>query len=192
MCVCVCVGVCGCVWVCVCICICICIHICCCCEVTSEVSNSVRPQRRQPTRLPCPWDSPGKYTGVGCHFLLQCMKMKSESEVAQSCPILSNPMDCSLPGSSIHGIFQARVLEWSMHFINSGIDISLPFLLMKWVLLSEAIYKMMSKGKHFSFKKLLKFYVLLLVKWAGKLQADITDEIDTTKILNKILENWIK
>jgi len=65
-----------------------------------------------PTRLPCPWDSPGKNTGVGCHFLLQCMKVKSESEVAQSCPTLSDPMDYSLPGSSIHGIFQARVLEW--------------------------------------------------------------------------------
>ena len=59
-----------------------------------------------------PWDSPGKYTGVGCHFLLQCMKVKSESEVAQSCPTLRNPMDCSLPGSSVHGISQARVLEW--------------------------------------------------------------------------------
>ena len=57
-------------------------------------------------------DSPGKNTGVGCHFLLQCMKVKSETEVAQSCPTLSDPMDCSLPGSSIHGIFQARVLEW--------------------------------------------------------------------------------
>ena len=66
----------------------------------------------QPTRLPRPWDSPGKNTGVGCHFLLQCRKVKSESEVAQSCPTLSDPMDCSLPGSSIHGIFQARVLEW--------------------------------------------------------------------------------
>ena len=68
--------------------------------------------RRKPTRLPCPWDSQGKNTGVGCHFLLQCMKVKSESEVAQSCPTLSDPMDCSLPGSSFHGIFQARVLEW--------------------------------------------------------------------------------
>ena len=65
-----------------------------------------------PTRLPCPWDSPGKNTGVGCHFLLQCMKLKSKSEVAQSCLTLSNPIDCSLPGSSVHGIFQARVLEW--------------------------------------------------------------------------------
>ena len=64
-------------------------------------------------QAPHPWDSPGKTTGVGCHFLLQCMKVKSEREVAQSCPTLSDPMDCSLPGSSIHGIFQARVLEWS-------------------------------------------------------------------------------
>ena len=76
------------------------------------VSNSVRPHRRQPTRLPRPWDSQGKNTGVGCHFLLQCMKVKNESEVAQSCPTLSDAMDCSPPGSSIHGIFQARVLEW--------------------------------------------------------------------------------
>ena len=73
---------------------------------------SVRPHRWQPIRLPQPWDSPGKNTGVGCHFLLQCMKVKSESEVTQLCPILSYPMDCSLPCSSIHGIFQARVLEW--------------------------------------------------------------------------------
>ena len=83
-----------------------------CCQVTSVMSDSVRPHEHQPTKLPCPWDSPGKNTGVGCHFLLQCMKVKSESEVAQSCPTLSNPMDCSLPGSSIHGIFQATVLEW--------------------------------------------------------------------------------
>ena len=76
------------------------------------MSVSVRPHRWQPTRLPRPWDSPGKNTGVGCRFLLQCMKMKRESEVAQSCLTLSDPMDCSLPGSSIHGIFQARVLEW--------------------------------------------------------------------------------
>ena len=68
------------------------------------------PHRRQPTRLPCPWDSPGKNTGVGCHFLLQSVKVKSECEVAQSCPTLS--MDCSPPGSSVHGIFQARVSEW--------------------------------------------------------------------------------
>ena len=76
------------------------------------MSDSVPPHRRQPTRLHRPWDSPGKNTGVGCHFLLQCMKVKSESEVAQSCPTLRDPMDCSPPGSSAHGIFQARVLEW--------------------------------------------------------------------------------
>ena len=76
------------------------------------MSNSVQPHRWQPTRLPHPWDSLGKNTGVGCHFLLQCMKVKSQSEVAQSCLTLSDPMDCSLPGSSVHGIFQARVLEW--------------------------------------------------------------------------------
>ena len=75
---------------------------CCCCQVASVMSDSMQPHRRQPTRLLRPWDSPGKNTGVGCHFLLQCMKVKSESEVAQSCPTLCDPMDCSLPGSSIH------------------------------------------------------------------------------------------
>ena len=76
------------------------------------MSDSVQSHRQQPTRLPCPWDSPGKNIGVRCHFLLKCMKVKSESEFAQLCLTLSNPMDCSLPGSSVHGIFQARVLEW--------------------------------------------------------------------------------
>ena len=72
----------------------------------------MQPHRQQPTRLPNPWDSPDKNTGVGCHFLLQCMKVKSESEVDQLCPTLRDPMDCIPPGSSVHGIFQARVLEW--------------------------------------------------------------------------------
>ena len=72
----------------------------------------MQPHRRQPTKLPRPWDFPGKNNGVGYHFLLQRMKVKSESEVAQSHPTLRDPMDCSLPGSSVHGIFQARVLEW--------------------------------------------------------------------------------
>ena len=84
------------------------------------MSDSVRPHRRQPTRLPRPWDSPGKNTGVGCHFLLQCVKVKSEREVAQSCPTLSDPMDYSLPGSSVHGIFQARVLEWGAIAFSGG------------------------------------------------------------------------
>ena len=86
------------------------------------MSNSVQPHRRQPTRLPRPWVSPGKNTGVGCHFLLQCVKVKSESEVAQY-PTLRDPMDHSLPDSSIHGTVQARVLEWgaiafSMYIYN--------------------------------------------------------------------------
>ena len=84
------------------------------------MSNSVPTHRWQATRLLCPWDSPGKNTGVGCLFLLQCMKVKSESEVTQSCPTLSDPMDCSLPGSSFHGIFQARVLEWVATAFSRG------------------------------------------------------------------------
>ena len=76
------------------------------------MSNSVPPHRQQPTRLLCPWDSPGRNTGVGCHFPLQCMEVKSESEVTQSCPTLSDPVDCSLPGSSVHGTLQARALLW--------------------------------------------------------------------------------
>ena len=77
-----------------------------------QLCPTVQPHRRQPTRLHRPWDSPGENTGVGCHSLLQCMKVKSGSEVAQSCLTLRDPIYCSLPGSSVHGIFQARVLEW--------------------------------------------------------------------------------
>ena len=84
------------------------------------MSNSVRSHRRQPTRLSRPWDSPGKNNGVGCHFLLQCMKVKSEREVAQSCPTLCNPMACSPPGFSVHGTFQARVLEWNAIAFSDG------------------------------------------------------------------------
>ena len=90
----------------------------------SVVSDSVRPHRRQPTRLPRPWDSPGENTGVGCHFLLQCMKVESESEVVQSCPTLRDPMDCSLPGSSTHGILQARVLEWGAIAFSAEIGLA--------------------------------------------------------------------
>ena len=84
------------------------------------MSDSVRPHRQQPTRLPRPWDSQGKNTGVGCHFLLQCMKVKSEREVAQSCLTLSDPVNCNLPGSCVHGIFQARVLEWGAIAFSRG------------------------------------------------------------------------
>ena len=102
------------------------------------MSSSVQPLRQQPTRLPGPWDSPGKNTGVGCHFLLQCRKVKSESEVAQSCPTLSDPMDCSLLGSSIHGIFQARGLDWGaiafstpIHYYITNHLIILPDFILK-------------------------------------------------------------
>ena len=93
------------------------------------MSDLVRPHVWQPTRLPCPWDSPGKNTGVGCHFPLQCMEVKSE--VAQSCLTLSDPMDCSPPGSSTQGIFQARVLQWvatafSRYFSYSFLNICMP------------------------------------------------------------------
>ena len=99
------------------------------------MSDSVQPHRWQPTRLPNPWDSLGKNTRVGCHFLLQCMKGKSESEVAQLCLTLSDPMDCSPLGSSIHGIFQAKVLEWGAIFF-SYIDI-LGISKLKWTGMGE-------------------------------------------------------
>ena len=91
------------------------------------MSDSVGPQRQQPTRLPHPWGSSGKNTGVGCYFLLQCMKVKSESEVAQSCPTPSDPMDCSPPGSSVHRIFQARVLEWGAIVLLLCVKQARPF-----------------------------------------------------------------
>ena len=78
------------------------------------------PHGLQPTRLPCPWDSPGNNTGVGCHFLLQCRKVESESEVAESCPTLCDPIDGSPPGSPVPGILQARTLEWvAISFSNA-------------------------------------------------------------------------
>ena len=104
---------------------------------------TVQSQRRQPTRLSCLWDFPGKNTGVGCHFLLQCIKVKSESEVALSCPTLSDPMDCSLPGFSIHGIFQARVLEWGA--------IAFSLALTRWTFVDKAmclLFNMLSRLVH--------------------------------------------
>ena len=94
-------------------------------------------------RLLHPWDSPGKNTGVGCHCHLQCMKVKSESEVIQSCPTLCDPMDCSLPGSSVHGIFQARVLEWgAITFYNiRGLDFLFAFFLLTfWACQNDPFY----------------------------------------------------
>ena len=110
------------------------------------MSDSVWSHRWQPMRLPCPWDSPGKNTGVGCHFLLQCMKVKSESEVAQSCPTLCDPRDGSPPGSPVLGILQARTLEWvAISFSNAW----------KW------------KGKVKSFSR----FWLLATPWTAAYQA---------------------
>ena len=92
------------------------------------MSNSVRPHRWQPTRLCLPWDSPGKNAGVGFHFLLQCMKVKSESEVAQSCPTLCDPMDCSLPGSSVHGTFPGKSTGVGCHCLLQLVCQSCPTL----------------------------------------------------------------
>ena len=105
------------------------------------MSDSVWPHRRQPTRLPYPWDSPGKNTGVRCHFLLQCTKVKSESEVAQSCLTLSNPMDCRLPGSSVHRIFQARVLEWGATALSMKRPLVFPILLFSSISLHWSLRK---------------------------------------------------
>ena len=91
------------------------------------MSNSVRPHRRQLTRLPRPWDSPGKNTGVCCHFLLPCMKVESESEVTQSCLTLSDPMDCSLPGSSINGIFPGNSTGVGCHCLLPRLSIDLIY-----------------------------------------------------------------
>ena len=113
---------------------------CCSCYIASVVSDSVRPHRRRPTRLPRPWDSPGKNTGVGCHFLLQCMKVKGESEVAQLCLTLHNLIDCSLPGSSVHGSFQARVLQC--------IAISFQLFAAPWNLPCQAPLPMEFSGKN--------------------------------------------
>ena len=98
----------------------------------SRVRSSVRPHRWQPTRLPHPWDSPGKNNRVGCHFFLQCRKVKSESEIAQLCPTLRDPMDCSLPDSSVRGIFQVGVLEWVS---RKWLSTAHLFIWLSWVLL---------------------------------------------------------
>ena len=118
------------------------------------MSNSVRPHRRQPTRLPRPWDSPGQNTGVGCHCLLQCVKVKSESEVAQSCLTLSDPMDCSPPGSSVHGSFQARVLEWGANAFSDTLSWIKPN--MPLLLTDEKYLNFSSWKSYFTFGKLIR------------------------------------
>ena len=139
------------------------------------MSDSVRPHRRQPTGLPRPWDSPGKNTGVGCHFLLQCMKVKSEREFAQSCPTLSDPMDCSLIGSSIHGIFQARVLEWGA-IAYSITHHTHPYIIGKIIILFKQFRKMSQESDINCPKSLLHDSVLSdsVTPWTAALQAPLS------------------
>ena len=114
------------------------------------------PHRWQPTRLLCPWDSPGENTGVGCHFLLQCMKVKSESKVAQSRPTLSDPVNCSPPGSSVHGIFQARVLEWVAIAFSKVTPNRLKYIVALWSSFPHTISMadINSQSQHFVFPSL--------------------------------------
>ena len=124
------------------------------------MSDSVRPHRRQPTRLPSPWDSPRKNTGVGCHFLLQCMKVKSESEVTQSCPTLSDPTDFSLPGSSVHESFQARILEWGAIAFSRAKSSDLHFSRWSSLLLVHCKRRVLSRDKCLSQSDLSVFFFL--------------------------------
>ena len=121
------------------------------------MSNSVQPQRWQPTRLTRPWDSPGKNTGVGCRFLLQCMKVKSESEVTQS----SDPVDCSLPGSSVHGICQARILEWVAIAFSNFPTLAFPLSSEPIIPLSPSTFPSPNTAEHY-FTLSIEFQSLLL------------------------------
>ena len=130
------------------------------------MSDSVRPHRQQPTRLPRPWDSPGKNTGVGCYFLLQCMKVKSEREVIQSCLTLSDPMDCSPTGSSVHGIFQARVLD-KLHYKDDSARCTIlcwkhfAFSRLKHVLLFSML-EMLSSGLCYFWQEIIILFSITL------------------------------
>ena len=147
----------------------------------------MRLHRRQPTRPRRPWDSPGKNTGVGCHFLLQCMKVKSESEVAQSCPTLRDPMDCSPLSSSVHRIFQVRVLEWGAIAFSNLIKLFMPktsFISVKTIkvdYISHTIYKNLKPQN--PYKKTQAVYFLSLV--LAMILLDITWKTEETKIENK-------
>ena len=130
------------------------------------MSDSVQPHRWQPTRLPRPWDSPGKNTGVCCHILLQCIKVRSESEVTQSCPTLRDPMDCSLPSSSIHGIFQARVLEWvaiAFSDVYVYLNVNLRFHISSQIFIVSPVTYQVSINTFFGVSLLFKYSVFYTV-----------------------------
>ena len=154
------------------------------------MSDSVQPHRRQPTRFPRQWDSPGKNTGVGCHFLLQCMKVKSESEVAQSCLTFSDPMDCSLPGSSIHGICQARVLEWVGFFLASSCFPLFASLIHLKCSISQSFpcFKHFMNSQSFRFI-LLSFSSAVNINWAPTKCSNVTRSFLT--LLNLLLKNTL-
>ena len=147
-----------------------------------QLCPTVRLHRWQPTRLPRPWDSPGKNTGVGCHVLLQCMKVKSESEVAQLCLTLSDPMDCSPPSSSIHGIFQARVLEWGAITFSDMATTYSFFLLYSCNKLFQKIISALRKDWAFSLFRPLERHLkcLCFIFFAPK-------EVNEKVVLNDIL-----
>ena len=134
-------------------------------------------------QVPRPWDSPGKNTGVGCHFLLQCMKVKSESDVAQSCPTLSDPMDCSLPGSFIHGIFQARVLEWgAIAFSWNTVDINKSSLIQSSPPSSLILYFLLKMHTYASDDP-----------WTeGQRHVDSTESKPNYRPVNKIIQHNVK
>ena len=137
------------------------------------MSDSVRPHRRQPTRLPSPWDSPGKNPGVSCHFLLQCMKVKSESEVAQSCPTLSDPIDCSLPGSSLQKIFQARVLKWGdIAFSDSNCSMINYIMMCLLTLFQPLIIFCISNEVVWALTVILRELLMMKWKWSRSVVSD--------------------
>ena len=139
------------------------------------MSNSVRPHRRQPTRPHCPWDSPGKNTGVGCHFLLQCTEVKSESEVAKSCLTLSDPMDCSLPGSSVHG---RSIFISSVHFLGKSTGVGCHCLL-RYIAqgtVFSTLYSLYRKRilTRFKFSSVAQSCQLFATPWTAASQASLS------------------
>ena len=151
------------------------------------MSDSVRPHRPQPTRLPRPWDSPGKNTRVGCRFLLQCMKVKSESEVSQSCPPPSDPMDCSPPGSPVPGILQARTLEWvAIAFSENTMQM---FLISHW---KVEIVRMTIRSYTQPTRTSRQILIAIKLKWWKKINCAHTGEKKAITYINIIQSRFQK